>query len=461
MNQKQTTNSRSPDWVRDAIFYQIFPERFANGDPQLNPADTQPWGAPPTRTNFFGGDLVGVKSNLDHLKELGCDAIYFTPIFTANTNHRYDATDYYKVDPALGGDQAFTKMLEAAHNKDIRIILDAVFHHCGDHHPAFQDVVQNEEKSKYINWFSVAEFPVEPFPEPNYLTCSGCHYLPKLNVYNPEVRNYLFGAVEKWTKMGIDGWRLDVPYMMENPHFWRQFRKLVKSIDADSYIVAEVWERATNWVQGNTSDAAMNYRVRDAVLGFVTDWRNDAQWLAAQYERIDEEIPAHAKGLMLNLLGSHDTERVFTKCGTDVPATRLAYSLLFATEGAPMIYYGDEIGMQGFNDPDCRRCMNWDRDDWNYDIYNWLKTLITMRKNNIALRRGSETTLYARDDQIIRARQHNEQTVLIYVNRSNAPRTLHTPNFGGRAGIDLVDGTKIELDAVEVLAMEARFVKVN
>lgn len=447
-----------PDWVRDAVFYQIFPERFDNADPSTDPAGVQPWGTAPTRDNFMGGDLPGITRRLPHLTALGVSALYLTPIFAAATNHRYDAVDYSRIDPALGGRPAYDTFLDAAHAAGIRVVLDAVFHHCGDQHPHFRDVVENEAKSPYVNWFSVAGFPVEPNPVPNYLTCSGCHYLPKLNVHNPEVRDHLFAITRHWMGTGIDGWRLDVPYMLENPWFWRQFRNVVKSHDEDLYICAEVWEAATEWTDGTMSDGAMNYRLRDAILGFVSEWRGGGETFAAELEQIDREIPAAAKGLMMNLLGSHDTERVLTHCGGDVEAAKLAFSLLLTAEGAPMIYYGDEIGLEGFNDPDCRRCMPWDEASWNHDILDWLTRLIAVRRDNVALRRGSESTLQADESTIVRKRSHPEQDVVVAANRSTVPHTL---TVGPMMGRDLLTDDSVDLAELVVPPKGVRLVELR
>ncbi|GAA5047915.1 glycosidase [Thermocatellispora tengchongensis] len=438
-----------PDWVRDAVFYQIFPDRFATSG---RATYVEPWGTPPTRETFCGGDLDGIASRLDHLRDLGVTALYLTPIFMARTNHRYDTTDYFRIDPVLGDEEIFARLVESAHAHGIKVVLDAVFHHCGDGHPAFQDVLRNGPASRYVNWFSFQQFE----PEPAYLTCSGCHYLPKLNVTNPEVRDHLFAAAEKWTRMGIDGWRLDVPYMMDNLPFWRQFRRLVKGISPDLYIVAEVWEAATDWTRGDTSDGAMNYRLRDAILGFVTDHRLGGEWLATELDTITGEIGAEAKGLMLNLLGSHDTERVLTRCGGEPHAARFAFSLLMAAEGAPMVYYGDEIGLRGFNDPDCRRCMTWDRAEWDQETLAWLKTLIRLRRDHVALRRGVESTVQAGENVIVRARTHPDETVLVLANRGNAVEQLAV---GAGTGRDLISGEQVKLRAVAVRPWEVRFVR--
>ncbi len=452
------TAENSLDWVRDAVFYQIFPDRFANGDPLLDPPDVKPWGDPPTRDNFFGGDLAGIRGRLGYLSGLGVTALYLTPIFAARTNHRYDTVDYLRVDPGLGDEAEFRRFVAAVHDAGIRVVLDAVFHHCGDGHPAYQDLVRNEAASPFVNWFYPAEFPVRVQPEPNYLTCSGCHYLPKLNVYNPQVREHLFDAVRKWTATGIDGWRLDVPYMMDNPYFWRQFRAVVKQINPQAYIVAEVWDVATQWTRGDTSDAAMNYRLRDALLDFVADHRTDAGVLDRRLTQIDAEIGTQARGLTLNLLGSHDTERLPTRCGGDPAAARLALGLLFAAAGPPMIYYGDEIGMAGFNDPDCRRCMPWDESGWDHPTLDWVRSLARLRREHPALRRGTTHTLLASGDLFVQAREHDHGTVLVLANRGPVTSTVDIPGHGADAGCDLLTGERVKLGQITVAAKEVRFV---
>lgn len=452
---------RGPDWVRDAIFYQIFPERFDNADPATDPPGVEPWGTPPTRDNLMGGDLPGITRRLEHLRSLGANALYLTPVFSATTNHRYDATDYYTIDPRLGGDTAFATFLDSAHDMGLRVLLDAVFHHCGYDHPFFQDVIARGDQSEYVNWFSVAQFPVSAHPQPNYLTCSGCWYLPKLNVHNPHVRDHLFGAAQKWMSAGIDGWRLDVPYMLENPRFWEQFRAVVKGHDPEQYIVAEVWEKATEWTTGATSDAAMNYRLRDAILSFVSEWRGGGESFAAELDEIDKEIPPDAKGLMMNLLGSHDTERVLTHCGGDVEATKLAFALLFTAEGAPMVYYGDEIGMTGFNDPDCRGAMIWDETRWNHELLAWVRQLADLRQAHVALRRGIERTIQATENTIVRARVHPEEELLILANRARTGVHVAVAGFAGRPGTDLLTGEQVRCDDVAVPGMGVSIVKLE
>ena len=407
----------TPDWLADAVFYQIFPERFANGDRSIDPPGVEPWGAIPTRDNFFGGDFAGITEHLDHIEQLGANAIYLTPIFEADTNHRYDAKDYFSIDHRLGDLAAFKTFLDAAHDRGIRVVLDAVLNHGGDGHWAFQDVIENETESKYVNWYYVENFPVTPHPEPNYRTCSGCYYLPKWNAHNPEVREHHYNVARYWVEQGIDGWRLDVPYFI-NDNFWRGFHDVVKGLGDELYIVAEEWRAPEQWLQGDIADGTMNYTLRDLILGFVADGTVSASEFADGMNRLTERIPEGFRSGMLNLLGSHDTERVLTRHGGDPAVAKLSYALLFASEGAPMIYYGDEIGMTGANDPDCRAPMQWDLDTWSHDLHEYVRGLIDRRAAEPALRRGTQQVLSVGDDVVALVRTLPDgASVRVIVNR--------------------------------------------
>ncbi|HZU94568.1 MAG TPA: glycoside hydrolase family 13 protein [Microbacterium sp.] len=406
----------TPDWLADASFYQIFPERFANGDPTRDPDDVVPWNSVPTRDNFFGGDLQGIIDHLDHIESLGANAIYLTPVFEANTNHRYDAVDYFKIDHRLGDLSTFKAFLDEAHRRGMRVVLDAVLNHCGDGHWAFRDVVEHEVESRYVNWFSVENFPVSPHPEPNYRTCSGCYYLPKWNAYNPEVRAHHFDVARYWLEQGIDGWRLDVPYFI-NHNFWREFRSVVKSADPQAYIVAEEWRDPEEWLQGDLADGTMNYTLRDLILGFTADRSIDAFAFAERAAALRARIPDGFHAGMLNLLGSHDTERVLTRHQGDVAGALLAYELLHSAEGAPMMYYGDEVGMRGDNDPGCRGAMTWDENEWNHEILARIRLLGTRRAKHVALRRGVQSVAALDADTIILVRTHEDERVAVVAHR--------------------------------------------
>lgn len=442
----------APDWLHDATFYQVFPERFANGDPTLDPPNLEPWGGEPTRENFFGGDLAGITAHLDHVAAVGANALYLTPIFEADTNHRYDAKDYFKIDHRLGDLEAFKRFLDAAHERGIRVVLDAVFNHCGNGHWAFRDVAENEAESQYVNWFSVETFPLVAHP-PNYRTCSGCYYLPKWNVYNPEVRKHHSEVARYWIEQGIDGWRLDVPYFI-NHNFWRTFRDVVKGLGDDLYIVAEEWRNPEEWLQGDLADGTMNYTLRDLVLGFTADRTVDAFGFADGMNQLRRRIPDGYHHGMLNLLGSHDTERVLTRHAGDQDAALLAYALLLSAEGAPMIYYGDEVGLLGENDPGCRGTMPWDQALWNTSLLDGIRDLTRARTACTALRRGVQHVSAADSDTVILVRDTDDQQAAVAVVHRGAGTHLDIRSLpelsAGRswepiAGRGDVDGGQVRL----------------
>lgn len=420
----------APSWLEGAVFYQIFPERFANGDPALDTPDMERWGGVPTRDNFFGGDFAGITAHLDHIESLGANAIYLTPIFEAETNHRYDAIDYFKIDHRLGDLAAFKTFLDEAHKRGIKVVLDAVFNHCGIGHWAFRDVIEKQEASRYINWFSVESFPVTPHPVPNYKTCSGCWYLPKWNAYNPEVRKHHLDVTRYWIEQGIDGWRLDVPYFI-NENFWRGFRTVVKDIDPDLYIVAEEWREPESWLQGDLADGTMNYTLRNLIFGFTAERNLDAETFATGMAALRTSIPAGARRGMLNLLGSHDTTRLLTHYKEDARAAIVALTLMITSEGAPMIYYGDEIGMLGENDPGCRQTMEWDESRWNGDLLAGIKDLFWLRRNHPVLQSGDDQVVALSSDVVVRLRRLGDDWALVVANRSEAEVRLPATVFDG------------------------------
>ena len=240
-----------PDWVQDAIFYQIFPDRFANGDAANDPFNVQPWGSPPQLRGFQGGDLEGVIQKLDYLHTLGINAIYLNPIFQAASSHRYDTYDYFKIDPKLGDLDAFKRLLTVAHGLGIRVIVDGVFNHCGRGFFAFQDILENESDSPYLKWFHVKGFPLNAYgdqPPPNYECWWQHKSLPKFNTDEPAVRKYLLDVSRYWIEQGADGWRLDVPNEINDEEFWAEFRSLVKGINPHAYTLGEIWDVNPRWI---------------------------------------------------------------------------------------------------------------------------------------------------------------------------------------------------------------------
>ncbi len=407
-----------PEWAKDAIWYEIFPERFANGDTTNDPPNVQPWGGVPDAHNYFGGDLKGIIDHLGYLQRLGVNSVYLTPIFESPTNHKYHTSDYKKIDHNFGTDTTFRTLLSDLHRQQMHLIIDGVFNHSGTHFFAFEDVKKNGEKSPYAHWYNIHSFPVSPPDKPNYEAWWGLGELPKLMTDSPAVRNYLFDASSYWTKMGLDGWRLDVPNELSHD-FWIQWRKLIKGINPNAYIVGEIWDDATPWLQGDQFDAVMNYRFRGACVGFIALENRTAAQFDSILQAQRAAYPAEVNYVLQNLIGSHDTERFLTLCDGDASKVKLAALVQMTYVGAPMIYYGDEIGMTGGKDPGCRGTMIWDTTKWNMDIFHWYEKLTRIRNTYDLFRRGSYATVLV-DDQakvfgFVRSGKTDKAVVLLNV----------------------------------------------
>ncbi len=420
-----------PYWVQDAVFYQIFPDRFANGDKSNDPPNVQEWGAEPTIWNFQGGDLRGVIQKFDYLLDLGINAIYFNPIFQATSNHRYNISDYYRIDPKLGDMDDFQTLLEVAHTNNVRVVIDGVFNHCGRGFFAFNDVLENHEHSPYIDWFHVNGYPVDAYSPGDAIDYEGWwkyKSLPKFNVNNPHVRQYIFGVAQYWIERGADGWRLDVPNEIDDDAFWAEFRHVVKSVNRDAYILGEIWDGDPRWVGDQHFDAVMQYPVRDALLDLLQE-RITAGIFAGKMEQLLEVYPRENVYAMYLPLGSHDTQRVKTKLDGKLEKVKMAFLFQFAYPGAPAIYYGDEVGLGGGKDPGCRRAFPWDEKNWNAELRSWVKRLISLRKRMPCLRRGDYQRVFlgSRHGTYAFARTLGDEVVLVALNASPSRRHLRLP----------------------------------
>jgi cyclomaltodextrinase / maltogenic alpha-amylase / neopullulanase len=442
-----------PDWVRDAVFYQIFPDRFATSVRVPKPGTVERWDAPPTTHGFKGGDLLGIAEHLDELQELGITALYLTPIFASASNHRYHTYDYEFVDPLLGGDAALRELLDSAHARGMRVVLDGVFNHASRGFWPFHHVLENGAASPYRDWFildpdvlsgrrglnaypgvRVAEAigrlqsgadatgatgadatgAVVPGHGPasasqrilGYEAWWDLPALPELNHSNPEVREYVYRVAERWLRFGIDGWRLDVPADIKVPGFWEEFRRRCMAVNPEAYLVGEIWNPAPDWLAGDRFDALMNYPLAEAILSYTGAGRLDrdlvakthefsrhvhdadgtefGRWLTAVMATYSPEVTS----LQLNLLDSHDTPRFLSLAGGDATALRLAALIQMTLPGAPCIYYGDEVGLLGREDPDCRRAYPWDVSRQDRELRAFIAGLTAMRRASPLLRRG-------------------------------------------------------------------------
>jgi alpha-glucosidase len=453
---KMLANYHDPAWVQQSVFYQIFPDRFYDGDPSNNvrtgeydchgqPVIARAWGERPRphsesgACEFYGGDLQGIAQKLDYLQDLGITALYLTPIFTSPTNHKYDVVDYKEVDPHFGGDVALVALREALDTRGMRLMLDIVPNHSGSGNPWFLDA-QADATAETADFYTFHRHPE------TYENFMGVRSLPKLNYHSTLLREYMYAAQDSvmryWLKppFRIDGWRIDVANMLGRQNeiqlghkVGRSMRRAVKAEKSDAYLIGEHFYDGTAHLQGDELDAIMNYQgFMFPLLQWLTDfnvrevWRRNwpdkqvlpTEAMVAQWQTFQAAIPWQVAMQQFNLLGSHDTPRVLTHLGEDIARMCLAVALLFTYPGVPCIYYGDEIGMVGADDPDNRRCMIWDQSAWNSDLRAYFKRLIHLRRSSPALSHGGFQSLYAEGNTISFIREAPQERLLIVVRRA-------------------------------------------
>jgi glycosidase len=435
--------ARTPAWVRDTVWYQVFPERFCNGDVSNDfapPKGIPVWTTPVESVerpndHWWGGDLQGVIDKLPYLQEIGVTGIYLNPVFDGRNTHLYATDDYLKVAGFLGSNDTLKRLVSEAHRRGMRVMLDGVFNHTSIWFHAFQSLLKDQQASPYAAWYRVHSFPVAN-PEthyggadgedPPYDTWYGVKWMPELNTANPETAEYLLGVATHWLKeTGADGWRLDVA--AEVPHeFWRTFRRTVKTARPDAVIVGEIWETAEPWLQGDQFDATMNYPFRGIVLDFVARGRKDAAGFAQALQSLLDRYPPQVSAAMFNLLGSHDTPRLLTECGGDSRKAALAVAFQMCWPGAPSVYYGDEVGMKGAGDPWNRGPMVWNEKEWDPVISGATRRAINLRNRHPALRGDAVQTLYAPRGGSVAAflRRGGGETAMLAVNASDTPQSL-------------------------------------
>jgi cyclomaltodextrinase len=464
----------TPDWVRDAVFYQVFPDRYASSPRVAKPGPLEPWDAPPTQAGYKGGDLLGLAGRLDDLVDLGINALYLNPIFSATSNHRYNAYDYLEIDPLLGGDAAFRELLDAAHARGMRVVLDGVFNHSGRGFWPFQHVIEAGLASPYRDWFYLdgdvleGQRGIDAYPvgwqdgshvRTGYRAWWGIPSLPKLRVESPAVREFLFGVAEHWLRFGIDGWRLDVPEEIEDESFWPEFRARVRAVNPEAYLVGEIWHEAPEWLRGDRFDAVMNYPLGLAILGFIGGASLDHDVIAGQSNyarglvaidgpafggRVEELMRLYDPAVtaaQLNLIGSHDTPRARTVMSGDAELLRLAMVLHLTLPGAPSIYYGDELAMEGRADPDCRRGYPATTDAAGPEgaaTRDVVRSLLAARRDHVALRRGEVRVAAAREGAVALLREAEGRRALVAVNAGSEPVALDL-DAGAAAGLRSLD----------------------
>ncbi len=417
-----------PDWVERTVFYQIFPDRFENGDKTNDPQNVQAWNAKPEAFNRFGGDVEGVRQHLPYLKNLGISGVYFNPVFQSPSNHRYDASDFKRLDPEFGTNAEFASLTKELQKNGIRTVMDFVFNHTATNFGPFADIRDQGANSSYKNWYFIKSYPVKVADPPNYVAWFNYPSMPKLNLMNPETGAYMLGLVNFWKQeLPLAGLRLDVADEVDI-RFWRQLRTRVKGIDPQMWIVGERWSDASPWLAGDQWDSAMNYPFLFANVDFFADGKTSASQFTNRLMEIYNLYPPQVSRNMLNLLSSHDRPRFLT-LAKDARLHRLAATVQFTWAGAPSIYYGEEIGMQGGADPDNRRGMEWDHATPDNPMLIFYRKLIQIRNGSRALQSGDPAILLANDAQktLAYSRTLGKEVAIVALNRSDAPQTLQIP----------------------------------
>ncbi|MGF1686980.1 maltodextrin glucosidase [Photobacterium japonica] len=458
-----------PAWMQSQVFYQIFPDRFHNGDPSISvktdeyclrgderPTIALPWGHPVSEhgqngpNEFFGGDLQGIHDKLDYLQDLGVTALYLNPIFTAPSNHKYDTADYRNIDPHLGTNAQFADMVADLHQRDMKIMLDAVYNHTSVDHPWFDRYGKQAETHGAFNY---PDSPYRNFYQfsgdsNDYIGWKGIDSLPKLNFSNPEVQDYIYAGddavIKSWVRppYNIDGWRFDVIHMLgegegakNNAHYVKAFRNAAKSVNPDCFVLGEHFFEATSWLHGDQEDGAMNY------YGFAHPLRAffahqdisyhschiDAEVLVDWLNEARSKIPWLNQLSQLNQLDSHDTMRFLTLLDGDTDTMKLALLMLFTYVGTPCVYYGTEVALEGGQDPDNRRCFPWERTETPHPMFDYVQHLIQQRKQSPALQSGSLQWLYAEHQQLVFARSYGDEQQICLINNSQYAKTLSIP----------------------------------
>ena len=495
----------TPSWFGKGVMYHIFVDRFCRGqgpvgtrdDAEINPdwengiPQYAPYpGAPVSNNVFFGGNLWGVAEKLDYLESLGVKVIYLSPIFKAYSNHKYDTGDYEQIDPMFGGEAAFEHLLCKARQKDMRVILDGVFNHTGDDSRYFNRYGKYEglgayqsPTSPYAEWYGFRSYPNE------YDSWWGIPILPRLNHTKESCRRYFTGEqgiARKYVKMGIGGWRLDVADELSDD-FLDEFRAAVKDeSDGECVVIGEVWENAADkiayskrrrYLSGKQLDSVMNYPVRNGILDFIR--YRDAEGLYHVLTELYSSYPEEVCHALMNLVGTHDTERIMTMLGSteedldrsndDLAVYRLsaqrraeamrlvkiAAALQYTVFGIPSLYYGDELGLEGARDPFCRMPMPWHEmsDPVRAELLAYYQKLGELRATHPALDGGAFEILYHDASCIAFARRAKGRELVVVASRHAQPVTL--PIEGEFE--DLICGTRgrgalrIEPDSVLIL----------
>lgn len=431
-NLREEESFSVPEWAKNKVIYQIFPSRYATTE---KICEKEWYKAPIGPKDELKGNLRGVINTLERLKELGIDVLYMTPIFKSNSTHKYDTIDYYKIDDSFGSEEDLKELVDKAHSLGMKVLLDGVFNHTGTDFFAFKDVTENGEQSRYKDWYYIDKFPIfagSRTERPSFKSFAYYGRMPKLNLNNDQVAEYFINVGKYWVeKCNIDGWRLDVGDEVIHD-FWKRFRKAIKSIKPDAFIVGEIWHYAGDFLEGDEWDSIMNYSFYYSVQDFVCNESISASRFLQSLDFMRGRLYRKINPVLLNLIDSHDTARFLHVAGENKDKLKLAAALQLLLPGMPMIYYGDEYGMTGGGDPDNRRGMVWDEKYKDLDIYEWYKGLIKVRKAYPQLTEGELVSCDADDEKgliTMVKRLDGKEVTVVFCGKSKG---ANLPQYSGK-----------------------------
>lgn len=429
-----------PEWAMGTVYYQIFPERFARSGYTVPSHTLVPWDATPTRENYLGGDLEGIRQKLPYLQELGVDCLYLTPVFAGDFNHKYATTDYFAIDPDFGTEEELATLVRQAHERGMRVLLDGVFNHTGIHFAPFADLMANGPRSRFRDWFYPKRYPITV--DAACYECVGDYpFMPRLNTANPQVQAFILSVMRYWLeRAGIDGWRLDVADELD-PGCVRYLRRQLRAEFPEALLLGETWGDATRMLCENDQfDTVMNYLFRDAMMDYFAHGAIDEEQLDARLGHMLMKYPQETALCLYNCLSSHDTARFLTEAGGECWRLKLAVAFQMLFPGSPAVYYGEEIGMQGENDPGCRAGMTWDRMD--EELLTWTRRWIRFRREHEVIRKGKYRTLLADRQKglFVFERASQEERIVAVFNRSAQPQ-----DFAAAGGTVTVPAHAVEI----------------
>ena len=481
-----------PDWVYGGVMYQIFPERFRNGNDEITPKNAIPWESTPTRLGFHGGDLYGVTEKIDYIKDLGVNIIYLNPIFLSSSTHKYDAWDHFKVDDTFGGDDALKDLIKEAHSRNMKVVLDCSLNHVHPRHFAFQDIVEKGEKSEYKDWFTVFDYPVRflhrphlyanthkvgwdgnaeeyktylektfketkvpvevvdddgPIIEPTFKAWWGVPDMPKINYSCEDARKWALDVTAFWIdNFNIDGWRMDVAKEIDLL-FWKDFRKTAKDSNQNVLLFSEIFGDTSQWLQGDMFDGTMNYSFRESMVDYFATKRMSISEFSDSLANLYFMYSFKALSSCQNLLSSHDVKRFLNRC-SDVSSIYGPIFMQATFPGIAGIYYGDEIGLHGGNEPNNREAFPWnDESTWDLNLQNYIREIMDIKSSNNILKYGNFQLLPNQNDAIVFRRTLRDKSLLCIFNRSEHQKNIKIPSTAhsidqifGNSDIQLVDG---------------------